>query len=110
MGDVGNVCFVFFRAVGAPRGAEMQHIENREGAGALAFDGHLLNNTCNNQRKVGFLGGEDKWEGARLRQNLWGGRYPIVWGGELGDKIFEKLRNKSWSLGATDDKEHTTIN
>ena len=81
MCDIGNVCFVIFHAVGAPRGAEMQHIENREGGDALAFDGRLLNNTCNNQRKVGFLGREDIWEGARLRRNLWGGRYPIVWGG-----------------------------
>ena len=81
MGDVGNARFVFFRTMEAPRGAKMRHIENREGGGALAFDCRLLNNTRNNQPKVGFLGGEDIWEGARLRWNLWGGRYPIVWGG-----------------------------
>jgi hypothetical protein len=39
----------------------MRHIENREGGGALAFDGRLLKNTCNNQPKVGFIGGEDIW-------------------------------------------------
>ena len=76
----------------------------------MAFDGRLLKNTCNNQPKVGFLGGEDIWEGARLRRNLWGRRDPIVWGGKLGDEIFEKLINTSRSSGATDDEEHTTIN
>ena len=81
MGDIGNARFVFFRTMEAPRGAKMRHIENREGGGALAFDCRLLNNTRNNQPKVGFLGGEDIWEGVRLRWNLWGGRYPIVWGG-----------------------------
>ena len=65
MGNVGNVRFVLFCAVGSHRGAEMRHIENREGGGPWPLmDGRLLNITCNNQLKVRFLGGEDIWEGA----------------------------------------------
>ncbi len=98
MHDVGNIRFVSFRALGVAWGVEMQPIEKREGEGALAFDGHRLNNKYNNQPKVGIRGGGDSWEGTRSWWNVWGGRYSIILGGKSGDKIIKKkiIRRGLW--------------
>ncbi len=103
MGNVGNVQFVLFLSVGAARGAKMQRIENRKGGGALAFHGRRFN-------KVGILGGDNIWEGARPWCKMWEGCYPIDWGGKSGDNIIEEKNNMLWSSGVTNDKKHTTTN
>jgi hypothetical protein len=90
MRDAGNIWFVSFRALGVAWGIEMQPIEKREGEGALAFDGHCLNNKYNNQPKVGIRGGGDIREDTQSWWNVWGGSYPIVSGGKSGDKIIKK--------------------
>ncbi len=87
MRDIGNTQFVSICALGLAWGVKMRSIEKREGEGALAFDGHRLNNKYNNQPKVGIPGGGDIWEGTRLWWNVLGGRYPIVLGGKSGKKI-----------------------
>ncbi len=92
MRNVGNMRFVSFHALGVAWGVEMRPIKKREGEGALAFDGHRLNNKYNNQPKVGIRGGGDIREGTQLWWNVWGGRYPIVLGGESGEKKIIKKK------------------
>ena len=50
----------------------------REGDGAMAVGGHRSIWGHNNQPKVGVGGGRDIGEGARLWQNVCGGRFAVV--------------------------------
>jgi hypothetical protein len=112
MRNVGNIWFVSFCALGVAWGVEMRPIEKREGEGALAFDGHRLNNKYNNQPKVGIRGGGDIWEGMRSWWNVWGERHPIVLGGKSGNKISkEKLIHCGlWGQLTTKNKQQPTKN
>ena len=44
----------------------------------------------NNQPNVGVLNGDDIGDGARLRWNVFGGRFNFVWGDELSGKNKQK--------------------
>ncbi len=112
MRDVGNIRFVSFCTLGVAWGIKMRPIKKREGEGALAFDGHRLNNKYNNQPKVGIRGGGDIREGTRWWWNVWGGRYPIVLGGKSGDKIIKKklIRCGLWGQPTTKNKQQPTKN
>ena len=52
----------------------------------MSFDGFQWMGGYNNQQKVDFGGGRDIREGARLRWNVSGGRFAVVWDGELSGK------------------------
>jgi hypothetical protein len=62
----------------------------REGNGAIAVGGRHSTGGHNNQPKVGVGGGKDIGEGARPRRNVCGGRFAVVWGGELSGKNKQK--------------------
>jgi hypothetical protein len=63
---------------------------NREGDGAIAVGGRRLIWKHNNQPKVGVVSGRNIGEGTRPRRNVCGGRFAVIWGGELSGKNKQK--------------------
>ncbi len=79
----GALSLLFVPLFGAPK---HNTSKIRERDVTLALGGHLLVGQRNNQPKVGVRGRRDIGEGARSGQNVWDGRYTIVWGDKLSNK------------------------
>ncbi len=88
MRDVWNIRFVSFLALGVAWGVEMRPIENREGEGALAFDGQRLNNKYNNQPKVGIRGGGVFGRARNRGGTCVGDVIPSFWAANQATKYF----------------------
>ncbi len=83
----------WFARLGGGRNESHQKIER--GASALALGGRLFKCLSNNQMGDGDGVRGCVGEEARLGQNVWGGRLPVVW----GIALIEKNRENGRTLG-----------